>query len=136
MMPDSAPGLAARHVFVYGTLRSGGSNDIARYSPTPVLVASGCIDGTLHDLGAYPGALLGGGGWVRGEIYRIDPDVEPLLDLLEDAKPDGSGEYVKREMLVTPDHGGTPIACLVYEIQPDRARGKPVIASGDWFDRG
>lgn len=132
-MPDSAStsAFAARHVFVYGTLRSGGSNDIARFQPAPQRVADAVIAGTLYDLGAYPGAVLGGEGRVVGEIYRISAALEARLDLLEEVKPDGSGEYVKRELRVAA--GGLLLTCLVYEIHPDRIVGRPVIESGDWL---
>ena len=131
MMPH--PALPPRHVFVYGTLRAGGSNDIARYAPAPLRVGDGEIAGTLYDLGAYPGAVLAGAGRVRGEVYRITPLVEAALDALEGIEDDGSGEYLKREVDVAVD--GVRLACLVYEIHPDRLRDAPVIASGDWFAR-
>ena len=135
MMPQSthADRCADRYVFVYGTLRAGGSNDIARYRPLPQRVADGAIAGTLYDLGAYPGAVLGGEGRIRGEVYRIGPAVEAELDLLEGVMPDGSGEYLKRELEVV--IGPRRLICLVYEIHPRHIDGRSVIASGDWFAR-
>ena len=122
---------SARHVFVYGTLRAGGSNDIARFRPPARLVGRGEIAGTLYDLGAYPGATLGGSALVCGEVYRIDPVLEVQLDLLEEVRLDDEGEYRKREMAV--QVGGQRIDCLVYEIHPRRIAGRPVIESGDWL---
>lgn len=135
MMPDShaAAAAAPRQVFVYGTLRAGGSNDIARFAPPPERVADGVIAGTLYDLGAYPGAVLGGEGRVRGEIYRITPVLEAQLDLLEEVKPDDTGEYIKREVRVRVAEA--QLVCLVYEIHPGRIAGRAAIASGDWFRR-
>ena len=129
MMPE-AP---VRHVFVYGTLRAGGSNDIARFSPAPQRIADGVIAGTLYDLGAYPGAVLGGEGRVQGEIYRITPALEAQLDVLEEVRSDDCGEYIKREVDVRV--AGAALCCLVYEIHPDRIAGRSAIASGDWFRR-
>ena len=131
MMPQ--PATAPRHVFVYGTLRPGGSNDITRYAPRPVRVGDAEIGGVLYDLGAYPGVVLGGTGRVRGEVYRIAPMVERALDVLEGVQEDGNGEYLKRELTVVV--GGRELPCLVYEIQRGRADGAPVIPSGDWFVR-
>lgn len=122
---------AARHVFVYGTLRKGGRNDITRYSPTPRHVAHGHLAGTLYDLGSYPGVVLGGPGRVSGEIYAITSNVETQLDRLEEVQPDGSGEYIKREVAVAV--GDERFICLVYEIHPDRLEGQPVVTSGDWL---
>jgi gamma-glutamylcyclotransferase (GGCT)/AIG2-like uncharacterized protein YtfP len=129
MMPDSVGPI--RQVFVYGTLRRGGHNDIARFSPAPRHVADAYIAGTLYDLGSYPGAVLGGQGRLIGEIYAITPQLEAQLDLLEEVKADGSGEYIKREVMVSV--GAKRFACLVYEIHADRIAGRPVIASGDWL---
>jgi gamma-glutamylcyclotransferase (GGCT)/AIG2-like uncharacterized protein YtfP len=132
MMPHSRS--TPRHVFVYGTLRAGGSNDIARFRPRPEHVGRAVLAGTLYDLGAYPGAVLGGEGVLLGEVYRITPEVETALDLLEEVTDDDSGEYIKRECEVMV--GGQTVACLVYEIHPERLAGRPVIHSGDWFARG
>ena len=122
---------APRHVFVYGTLRRGGRNDIARFQPEPFHVADAVIAGTLYDLGAYPGLVLDGKGRIVGEIYRIEPEVEAALDVLEEVADDGSGEYIKRQVAV--DAGAQRFECLVYEIHPARIGGRAVIGSGDWI---
>ncbi|MDM0013721.1 gamma-glutamylcyclotransferase family protein [Variovorax sp. J22P168] len=126
--------LADRHVFVYGTLRRGGSNDIARFEPAARFVGESDVAGTLWDLGAYPGARLGGDeGRVRGEVYRIGPLLEAQLDRLEEVRPDDTGEYVKREVDLRVGHQW--MRCLVYEIQADRIEGRERIAGGDWIRR-
>jgi gamma-glutamylcyclotransferase (GGCT)/AIG2-like uncharacterized protein YtfP len=123
----------SRTVFVYGTLRRGGSNDIHRFGPpAPRFRGTGRIAGVLYDLGPYPGVLLGGEGRVVGEVYEVMPEVERALDVLEEVRDDDEGEYRRRQALVVLD-GGRQVACLVYEIHPRRARGRPVIASGDWI---
>ncbi len=119
------------HVFVYGTLRRGGRNDIARYRPAPVLMGEAAIGGTLYDLGAYPGVVLGGARCVKGEVYAIDPSVEAALDLLEEVADDDTGEYIRRRVRL--EVGGRWIDCLVYEIHPSRIVGRRVIESGDWI---
>lgn len=119
------------HVFVYGTLRRGGRNDIARYRPAPRLIGEASIAGTLFDLGAYPGIVLAGERRVRGEVYAIEPAVEAALDVLEEVADDDSGEYIKRQVRV--DVGGQWFDCLVYEIHPTRIAGRAVIESGDWI---
>jgi len=129
MMPQPEP--TTLHVFVYGTLRKGGSNDISRFSPAPQYVGDGQIAGTLFNLGAYPGAVLGGEGRIKGEVYRIAPAVEVQLDVLEEVKADGSGEYIRRDVVV--EVAGRSIGCLVYEIHPARIAGRSIITSGDWM---
>jgi len=136
MMPqspksDGLPGAhTVRHVFVYGTLRRGGRNDIARFRPEPFFVGDAVIAGTLYDLGAYPGVVLGGKRRVVGEIYRIEPEVEVALDVLEEVADD-AGEYIRRTVMV--EAGAQQFECLVYEIHPSRIAGRAVIRSGDWI---
>lgn len=133
-MPEPSPA-APRNVFVYGTLRAGGSNDIRRFSPQPAFVGPGRLRGTLYDLGAYPGAVLAGEGELVGEVYRIEPALELALDRLEEVREDGTGEYLKRECAVAVQGVGV-VACLVYEIHPSRIAGTPVLPHGDWLARG
>ena len=137
----------ARHVFVYGTLRQGEVRDITRLLPAPRWVGYARVPGVLYHLGAYPGALLRESGWIRGEVYEISPELERLLDEIEDVWPQESGEYSKREIVVRIDAGAIPdtglqgrqpaetaveVACILYEIAPDRIAGMPVIRCGDW----
>ena len=128
---------ASRHVFVYGTLRRGEMNDINRLAPAPRFVGAAKMHGTLYDLGAYPGLALGGSSVVVGEVYAITPELEAVLDEIEEVHPQQSGEYEKREVTVQIDDDGGPIdlACLVYEIHPSRIVGRVVIGGGDWVGR-
>ena len=80
-------------VFVYGTLRRGGRNDIQRYQPLPRFVTNARIRGRLYHLGRYPGLALGQGDWVQGEVYEVAPSVLVQLDHLEGLLPQPTGEY-------------------------------------------
>ncbi|RYF79218.1 MAG: gamma-glutamylcyclotransferase [Comamonadaceae bacterium] len=122
-----------RLVFVYGTLRQGECNDIARYRPAAAWVGMGTTGGVLYDLGPYPGATFGEAGRILGEVYRVAPAVEAQLDALEGVQPDGEGEYRKREVLV--QMGLQRLLCLAYEIHPARLEGAAVMAAGDWLLR-
>ena len=76
-MPDAtALHRPPRCVFVYGTLRRGGSNDITRLRPAPRFLGKAQVQGVLYHLGAYPGMALGGSHWVQGEVYAIAPALE------------------------------------------------------------
>jgi len=124
---------ATRHVFVYGTLRKGEERDINRLRPAPQWVGWAQVAGVMHHLGSYPGLVLGGTGVVRGEVYAVSPELERVLDEIEEVWPQQTGEYTRREVMVQLDT--TPareLLCVLYEISPERTRGKPVIASGDW----
>jgi gamma-glutamylcyclotransferase (GGCT)/AIG2-like uncharacterized protein YtfP len=128
-MPEAPP----RHVFVYGTLRRGGRNDINGLAPTPRYVGMGEVKGTLYHLDWYPGLTLGGEEAVTvvGEVYEIGPQLEALLDHIEHIVPGEASEYFKRELAV--EVQGKQLQCLVYEINPDRVLGKQSIGHGDWI---
>ena len=122
-----------QHVFVYGTLRRGEANDINRLRPAPRLLGLARLRGALYDLGPYPGVILGGEGWVQGEVYAITPELEQQLDVIEEVAPVPSGEYGRRHLEV--EVAGQTLRCLVYEIRPERVRSAPLIAGGDWLRR-
>lgn len=122
-----------RHVFVYGTLRQGESNDINRFRPIPRYLGLAFIAGTLYDLGPYPGVILGGVGLVKGEVYEIGDELLPQLDRLEEVAPVSSGEYERRYVDVA--LVDRKVTCLVYEINPDFVAGRRAIPSGDWLHR-
>lgn len=143
------PSAAARHVFVYGTLRQGEERDITRLLPAPRWIGQARVQGALYHLGAYPGVVLGEPGSIHGEVYEISPELERQLDEIEEVWPQQSGEYAKREIMVQLDeaHGPAPgepvpstgqapeLLCIVYEIAPERIGGMPVIVCGNWAQR-
>lgn len=123
----------ARYVFVYGTLRRGEQRDINRLQPAPIYMGGGQTNGTLYDLGHYPGVRLGGPRWVQGEVYQITPELERQLDEIEEVWPQQTGEYARREVLV--ECAGTALPCLVYEAADARTQGRALIESGNWLKR-
>ena len=138
-MPELMPSVVPRHVFVYGTLRRGDVRDITRMYPPPQFVGWASVAGRLYDLGAYPGVVLGGTGRVAGEVYAISAELENRLDAIEEVWPQQTGEYSKQQVRVQVRSRETEsetleLDCLIYEINPARTAGKPVIASGDWLE--
>lgn len=136
-MSEPMPPVVPRHVFVYGTLRRGDVRDITHMYPSPQFVGLASVAGTLYDLGPYPGVVLGGSGRVSGEVYAISAELERQLDGIEEVWPQQTGEYSKQQVRVQVRPSGTAfepleLDCLVYEINPARTAGRPVIASGDW----
>lgn len=122
-------------LFVYGTLRAGGSNDIARLVPAARLLGAGRMRGALFDLGTYPAMLFDAvAGFVRGEVYAIPDQGWARLDALEEvvdaANPDG--EYFRIVAPVACDDG-TRMACQVYVANPARLDLTRLIAGGDWM---
>mgnify|MGYP003605953359 CR=1 FL=1 len=126
--------MSERYVFVYGTLRKGGDNDITRLSPPPRYVGNSEISGLMYHLGAYPGVVLTDDASqpIIGEVYAIEPALEQVLDEIEMIYPQQRDEYFKRHVVVRV--GLQQLSCLVYEINPAYIQGKPQIASGDWVN--
>ena len=120
-----------RHVFVYGTLRKGDSNDITKLTPAPVYIGNSIIKGNMYYLGGYPGVILGGSGHIMGEVYAITEPLERLLDGIESEYPAQANEYAKRELTIVMDEQS--LACIVYEINTTYIKDKPQIMSGDWI---
>ena len=121
------------YVFVYGTLRRGEQRDINRLQPAPIFMGDGEINGTLYDLGSYPGVRLGGTYLVQGEVYQISLELERQLDEIEEVLPQQTGEYARRKVVV--QCAGTALVCLVYEVSCARIKGMAVIQSGNWIKR-
>ncbi len=109
-------------VFVYGTLRQGGTNH-------RLLAGARHLGGwitppsyTLYDLGSYPGAMIGGRTPVVGEVYAVDARTLARLDHLEDYP-----RLYDRIPLQTPWGAAW---MYVLRHRPRRARPLP---SGDWM---
>ncbi|HTI16747.1 MAG TPA: gamma-glutamylcyclotransferase family protein [Trinickia sp.] len=124
-----------RHVFVYGTLRSGEINDIACAAArhridAPHWIGSATVSGRLYDFGAYPGLVPDAGGPVRGEVYAIDDTLVPVLDEIEEIYPGVDSLFQSSEVIVA--LGGGEVLCLLYVVAGDSVQGLPRIESGDW----
>lgn len=122
-------------LFVYGTLRAGGSNDIARIAPSARHFAAARVRGLLFDLGAYPALLLdAGAGWVAGELYAVPAHAWPALDALEEpvTTERADGEYFKLEAEVELADGSCR-AVWIYAANPAVLKLDRPIAGGDWM---
>jgi gamma-glutamylcyclotransferase (GGCT)/AIG2-like uncharacterized protein YtfP len=122
-----------RHVFVYGTLRKGGRNDINRLMPAPTYIGMGEVKGSLYHFDWYPGLALGGDEAVTvvGEVYAVTPPLEAVLDAIEGIGSGEGSEYFKRDLDI--DVNGTRVPCFLYEINPLHAQGRQRLAHGDWI---
>lgn len=122
-------------LFVYGTLRRGGSNDIARLAPSARFSGTARIRGALFDQGAYPAMMLDPeSGWVIGELYEVAPPDWRVLDTLEEVVTDKNplGEYFRVRAVAT-DGNGRPVDCQVYVANPRVLRQERPISGGDWL---
>ncbi len=129
------PAAPEQLLFVYGTLRQGGSNDMARFLPTAVKVANARMRGRLFDLGSYPALVTdAAAGWVNGELYAIPKAGWVPLHALEEiataAHP--AGEYY-RVYGTAQVIDGNLIECQVYVANPAVMKLDRPIATGDWI---
>jgi gamma-glutamylcyclotransferase (GGCT)/AIG2-like uncharacterized protein YtfP len=90
-------------VFVYGTLKRGGSNERI-WGAEPVSVNAGslpCVD--LYDLGAFPAMVAPGTSTVIGEVWEIAeadmPAVLKRLDFLEGYRGPGARNHYERAVV-------------------------------------
>mgnify|MGYP001185875526 CR=1 FL=1 len=74
-------------VFVYGTLKSGGSiRGLSNFGDGAVIVGKATTtypDYKMIDLGAFPGVLMGGENKIQGEVWEVSDDVAEQLDAIE-----------------------------------------------------
>lgn len=92
-------------VFVYGTLRRGGSNHFRMDGAD--FVGGGNIAGKIFRIDWYPALVLGGENSVMGELYRVNTDHLRALDVFEGIVP-GEGEsreYRRVQVAVTMGSG-------------------------------
>ncbi len=131
----SGPVGGRARIFLYGTLRRGGSRDATRFYDGAEFVAPARARGVLYDFGEYPGLRLDAeAGWVTGEIFEVTPEALAGLDEWEGIDPAASdaGEYRRvRAAVVRAD--GVAEECWVYEAREGACAGRLVIAAGDWI---
>ena len=136
--PDDRPP-ASPLLFVYGTLRIGFGNPVARrlHAAAAYLGPAAAPGGQLVDLGSYPGFIPAenGGFTVQGDLFRL-PEDGALLSLLDDYEgcsndPAKPGEYRREKRRVFPRDGGAVTAWVYLLNRP--ADGLPVVPGGDYL---
>lgn len=122
-------------VFVYGTLRRGGSN--AFRMDGAEFVGRGEVTGRLVAVSWYPGLVPGAlGEWVTGDVFEVSPEHLRKLDEYEGlaaGEVEGS-EYrrVRVKVYIAGQQGLLGEAWVWQWIGPvDEAK---MIRSGDWMD--
>jgi gamma-glutamylcyclotransferase (GGCT)/AIG2-like uncharacterized protein YtfP len=111
-------------VFVYGTLKRGGSNHHYLAGQTLIGTARTVAGFTLYSLGDYPGlvAEATAAEGVSGEIWAVDAACLASLDILEGID---EGLYAREPAPLAPPHDGLKRVVQFYRyLGPvqDRAR--------------
>lgn len=119
-------------VFVYGTLRKGGSNE--HYLNGASCISDRCWTyGELHDTGfGYPAIKQHPSFKVFGEIYEIDDEQLKLVDELEDYEEGGENNlYDRIKTTVYTNEGEEEV--FVYLGRNQLFEKSSQIESGDWL---
>ena len=110
-MPQQSPQL----VFVYGTLRRGGSNHFRMDGAE--FVSSGTVSGRLYRIDWYPGLVLDeAGDEIHGEVYSVDPEQLAALDIFEGLSAgEIQGSEYRRVPATVMQRNSEPITAWVWE---------------------
>jgi gamma-glutamylcyclotransferase (GGCT)/AIG2-like uncharacterized protein YtfP len=115
-------------VFIYGTLRRGAVGSMSARFPKSKFIAEAKVNGSLYDLGPYPGLLLNeSNSSVNGEVYEVDDELLNELDEFE-----ASSNYVRKQVEIS--FGAERTKCWTYEPNPEFYRLHKLITSGDWIE--
>jgi gamma-glutamylcyclotransferase (GGCT)/AIG2-like uncharacterized protein YtfP len=127
----------SEYLFAYGTLQPGfAPDDVAPLVRTLDIIGKGTVQGTLYNLGSYPGAVIDPASPQRisGTVFRLPEDsgIMRKLDTYEGYNPESphTSLFIRR---VHPVHmtNGQVLECWIYEYngRPDHAS---IIESGTY----
>jgi gamma-glutamylcyclotransferase (GGCT)/AIG2-like uncharacterized protein YtfP len=104
------------HLFVYGTLQSGGSaRDLL---DNCALIGTASVGGVLYDIdGEYPALVVYGTTPVRGEVWQCPPELLKRLDAYE-----GTSSGLFRRIGVNAVLGEKQVGCWAYVAGPRLSR--------------
>lgn len=113
---------------MYGTLRRGSAGSMSARFPKSKFIAEAKVNGSLYDLGPYPGLLLDeSNSSIIGEVYEVDDELLNQLDEFE-----ASSNYARKQVEVS--FAGRRTKGWTYEPNPEFYRLEKLIPSGDWME--
>lgn len=124
--------MSAELVFVYGTLRRGGSNSFRMQGAEWSGEAE--VFGKIYQIAWYPALILGGEKRVKGELYLVSLEQLAILDEYEGVSAGNQehDEYRRVKASVFMKSGEEKIA-WVWEWKKNDPAAIP-LKSGDWLD--
>jgi gamma-glutamylcyclotransferase (GGCT)/AIG2-like uncharacterized protein YtfP len=125
---DSSPQM----VFVYGTLRRGGSNHFRMAGAE--FISSGTITGRMYRIDWYPGLVLDpAGDEIHGEAYSVGPELLSALDVFEGLSAgEMEGSEYRRVQTTVMKQDSQTISAWVWEWLGMVEEGQR-IRDGDWL---
>lgn len=102
-------------VFVYGTLRRGGSNHFRMAGAE--FIATGTITGRMYRIDWYPGLVLDeAGDEIHGEVYAVGPEQLSALDVFEGLSAgEIEGSEYRRVPTTVIQRDSRPVTAWVWE---------------------
>jgi gamma-glutamylcyclotransferase (GGCT)/AIG2-like uncharacterized protein YtfP len=128
--------MSTHSVFVYGTLRKGGSNHFRMDGSE--LVGSGSVSGDIYLIDSnpelvFPALKLGDGGRVLGEVFRVSEAQLKALDAFEGISEHYEEPYEYRRVMVNIElESGELTHGWVWEWNLCLDEVKP-LPNGDWL---
>lgn len=123
-------------LFVYGTLRRDCPNGAhPQYLAGAEFITSAQVRGKLYRVSYYPALVLDDGGWVQGEIYRLQNEQQlARLDAYEECTyPALPEQEYQRCVIHAQTANGETFKVWVYAWQRP-LENLPLIASGDFLN--
>lgn len=119
-------------VFVYGTLRRGGSNHFRMAGAE--FVAPGTITGRMYRIDWYPGLVLDDAGdEIHGEVYSVDPELLAILDVFEGLSAgEIEGSEYRRVRTSVIQRDSRPVNAWVWEWLGATDESQRLM-DGDWL---
>lgn len=98
-------------VFVYGSLKKNFGNHVLLQYSNFIGEGVTCDSKfTMVNLGSFPGVLLNGNGYIRGELYEVNQSTLVRLDILE-----GEGNFYSRKT-INVKVGNEIHECFIYVL--------------------
>ena len=119
-------------VFVYGTLRAGASNHFRMAGAE--FVGKAWVRGMLFRVDWYPGLVIDEEARpVRGELYRVPPELLAALDDFEGAAGRTDDEFVRVYAKVDSTGSSEGLSAWVWEYRGPCA-GLDSVPNDDWLE--
>lgn len=119
-------------VFVYGTLRRGGSNHFRMAGAE--FISPGTVAGRMYRIDWYPGLVLDDAGdEIHGEVYSVGPELLGELDVFEGLSAgEVEGSEYRRVHATVVQRDSRTINAWVWEWLGETEEARRV-QDGDWL---
>lgn len=126
------------NVFVYGTLKEGGSLSNG-FDEMRVAVRPAKVKGVMYNLSNFPGAVLGGKDYIYGELHTYSDfrHVVKRMDYIEgcDGRKYEDHNLYNRRVVEVETENGKKVRALMYVFNTARIKNlkdREIVKNGTW----